>query len=91
MVLGVVTPRKQQLSQRLMESWDAVGAWANHITFDSFVFLYLLLLYVCFACKCVQAASTCSSQKRVSNPLEQEFYKDSCELPHECWKLNLVL
>lgn len=79
MVLGVVTPRKQQLSQRLIggvmlwESWDAVGAWANHITFDSFLFLYLLLLYVCFAYKCVQAASTCSSHKRVSNPLEQEL------------------
>lgn len=84
MVLGIVTPRKQQLSQRLIggvmlwESWDAVGAWANHITFDSFLFLYLLLLYVCFAC--VSRQQVHAAVRRGCQIPWNRNYKDGCEV-----------
>lgn len=96
MVLGVVTPRKQQLSQRLIggvmlwESWDAVGAWANHIPLTHLCF-YIYYYFMFVLLLSVSRQQVHAAVRRGCQIPWNRNYKDGCELPHECWKLNLVL
>jgi hypothetical protein len=49
-----------------------------------FLFMFMgVCVYVCALC----VYSSCGDQKKVLGSLEQEVH--SCELPCECWELNL--
>jgi hypothetical protein len=47
-----------------------------------------ICIYVCvYVCVCVCVCVPMEARRRLRIPLKR--VTDSCELPHECWKLNL--